>query len=139
MQEIARDLGVEGRLRVFPSLESTSLAEVLAAADIGIGPLALDRNGMREAQPIKVRLYLASGLPVLYNYVDPRLRETLSFVSYVPSTDPRDIAAGVAKLRDLGPDRAGPVRAFATAHLSWAAVAAETREFLSELLLPVVR
>lgn len=138
-EERARELGVDGRLRVFPRLDSTALAELLGAADVGVGPLAIDRKSMAEAQPIKVRLYLASGLPVLYNHVDPKLDSDLPFLSYVPSTDPRDLAAGVAKLRDLGPDSAASVRAFAAAHLSWATVAADTRKFLSELPLPAIR
>jgi glycosyltransferase involved in cell wall biosynthesis len=130
---MARALRVDGRLRVFPRLESAGLAELLAAADVGLGPLALDRNLMVEAQPIKVRHYLASGLPVLYNYVDPKLHGTLPFVSYVPSTEPQDLAAGIDRLRDLRPDRES-VRAFAIEHLSWAAIAAETRRFLSDVL-----
>jgi glycosyltransferase involved in cell wall biosynthesis len=133
-KEMARELNVSGRLRVFPRLDPAELAELLGAADIGVGALAIDRKGMAEAQPIKVRLYLAYGLPVLYNHRDPKLDGALSFVSYVPSTEPRDLAAGVAKLRDLGSTGAESAREFAVAHLSWAAVAAETRQFLSQLV-----
>jgi glycosyltransferase involved in cell wall biosynthesis len=131
---VAHEMGVGSRVRVFPRLDAPGLAEVLAAADIGLGPLAFDRNGMTEAQPIKVRMYLASGLPVLYNHVDPKLNGALPFLSYVPSTEPRDLAAGVAKLREFGPDGSGTVRAFAAANLSWATVAADTRKFLADVL-----
>jgi len=44
---------------------------VLARADAGIGTLALHRKSMDEACSLKVREYLAVGLPVLYGYRDP--------------------------------------------------------------------
>jgi hypothetical protein len=43
----------------------------LARADVGIGTLALHRKQLHEASPLKVREYLAVGLPVLYAYEDP--------------------------------------------------------------------
>lgn len=36
----------------------------------GVGTLALERKGISEASPLKVREYLSRGLPVLYNYND---------------------------------------------------------------------
>lgn len=38
--------------------------------NIGIGTLALHRKGMKEASPLKVREYLAYGLPVILGYKD---------------------------------------------------------------------
>lgn len=52
-------------------LERAAVLEVLALADVGIGTLALHRKSMAEACPLKVREYLAVGLPVLYGYMDP--------------------------------------------------------------------
>lgn len=43
---------------------------ILAAADIGIGVLGLHRKGLNEASPIKVREYLAYGLPVISGHPD---------------------------------------------------------------------
>lgn len=36
----------------------------------GIGTLALERKGIKEAAPLKVREYLSRGLPVVYSYHD---------------------------------------------------------------------
>ena len=52
-------------------LERDDVLRVLAKADLAIGTLALHRKSMSEASPLKVREYLAVGLPVLYGYVDP--------------------------------------------------------------------
>jgi glycosyltransferase involved in cell wall biosynthesis len=46
---------------------------VLAQADVGIGTLALHRKQMYEACPLKVREYLAYGLPVAIAYEDTDL------------------------------------------------------------------
>jgi glycosyltransferase involved in cell wall biosynthesis len=53
------------------ALERARVVEVLATADIGVGTLALHRKAMTEACPLKVREYLAVGLPILYGYADP--------------------------------------------------------------------
>ena len=44
--------------------------DILASCDVGLGTLALYRKGMREASPLKVREYLAHGLPTLIGYDD---------------------------------------------------------------------
>ena len=47
-------------------LERADALGVLAQADVGVGTLALHRNALDEACSLKVREYLAVGLPVLY-------------------------------------------------------------------------
>ena len=54
-------------------LERDGLLGVLARADVGVGTLALHRKSMTEACPLKVREYLAVGLPVIHGYYDPDL------------------------------------------------------------------
>lgn len=46
-------------------LDRGSYGGLVAAADAGIGPLALYRKSMNEASALKVREYLAAGLPVV--------------------------------------------------------------------------
>jgi glycosyltransferase involved in cell wall biosynthesis len=46
-------------------LDRARYAELLAAADVGVGPLALHRKRLDEAASLKVREYLAYGLPVV--------------------------------------------------------------------------
>jgi glycosyltransferase involved in cell wall biosynthesis len=52
---------------------------LLARCDIGIGTLALERKGMNEACPLKVREYLASGLPVYSGHKDGALPNDFPF------------------------------------------------------------
>ena len=121
-------------VRVFPWLNKSNTADLVAAAEVGIGPLALDRNRMAEAQPLKVRFYLALGLPVLINYCDSRLDGDLPFVSYVPSNEPKALASGVEELLHLSVDERRKTRVYAAENLSWKAIASETEAFLDHLL-----
>lgn len=51
-------------------LDQAAYIDVLARCHICIGSLALFRNGMQEACPLKVREYLAYGFPVIVGYAD---------------------------------------------------------------------
>ena len=51
-------------------LNKNQYTEILKKCHICIGSLALYRNGMKEACPLKVREYLAYGYPVILGYED---------------------------------------------------------------------
>ena len=67
----AKSLGIRDRVRMFPWMDERRAAELINAADIGLGPLALERKRLREASPLKTRMYLSLGVPILINYRDP--------------------------------------------------------------------
>ena len=52
-------------------LSPTEYGPLLAASDVGIGSLALHRAGIDEASVLKVRDYLAHGLPAIIAHRDP--------------------------------------------------------------------
>jgi glycosyltransferase involved in cell wall biosynthesis len=62
--------------RPLPNVEMHGLmaredyARLLAECDLALGTLALHRKGMDEASPLKVREYLAHGLPVVITHRD---------------------------------------------------------------------
>ncbi|MFD1175580.1 glycosyltransferase [Paenibacillus puldeungensis] len=58
---------------------------LLDQADIAIGTLALYRKGMEEASPLKVREYLANGLPVITAYRETDFSEPVPFVLQLPN------------------------------------------------------
>jgi glycosyltransferase involved in cell wall biosynthesis len=55
------------------TLDRAGVLATLAEAHVGIGTLALHRKKLEAASPLKVREYLAVGLPVLYAYDDADL------------------------------------------------------------------
>lgn len=55
-------------------LNKEEYIKILLQADVAIGTLALHRNNMNEASPLKVREYLACGIPIIIAYDDTDLR-----------------------------------------------------------------
>ncbi len=61
--------------------------ELLAQADAAIGTLALHRKRMNEASPLKVREYLAFGLPVIIGYRDTDFEKPAPFLLELPNCE----------------------------------------------------
>jgi glycosyltransferase involved in cell wall biosynthesis len=75
-------------LRVHGVLGAGEYREILARCDVGLGTLALYRKGMAEASPLKVREYLAHGLPTIVGYEDTDfVGADPWFLERVPNTD----------------------------------------------------
>ena len=68
-------------------LEQSEYKKVLAKADVAIGTLALHRNGMNEGSPLKVREYLAFGLPVIIGYQDTDFPVKSEFILQLPNCE----------------------------------------------------
>jgi len=60
---------------------------LLARAHVALGTLALYRIGMEEASPLKVREYLAYGLPVIIGYKDTDFHEDVPFILRLPNSE----------------------------------------------------
>lgn len=60
--------------------DKNKINELFSISDLGIGTLALYKKNMNEAAPLKVRQYLAKGLPVVIGYDDVDLKIDLPFV-----------------------------------------------------------
>ena len=75
------------------ALDRAGVIDVLATADVGVGTLALHRKSMNEACPLKVREYLAVGLPILYGYSDPDADDLGSHVLRIENTETNVIDA----------------------------------------------
>ena len=54
-------------------LDRTGVMDVLAKSDVACGSLALHRNHIQEASPLKVREAAAYGIPLVLAYRDPDL------------------------------------------------------------------
>jgi glycosyltransferase involved in cell wall biosynthesis len=132
VEGLAVNYGVSGRVRIWDWVMPAEMSTIVQAADLGLGPLALDRTGMSQAQPIKVRTYLALGLPVLMNYCDPMLPSSLPFVTSCPSTDPVALAVPALRMLSLGQPTREEIRTFALESLTWRQAATETVEFLGQ-------
>jgi glycosyltransferase involved in cell wall biosynthesis len=72
---------------VYGRLSRKEYEPILAWADIALGTLALHRKGMEEGSPLKVREYLAYGLPVIIGYKDTDFPEDAPFILRLPNSE----------------------------------------------------
>lgn len=73
-------------VRCFPFMDAGQYQIQLARADVALGSLAMHRNSMHEASPLKVREYLARGLPTITAYKDPDFPGAVPFLLELPNT-----------------------------------------------------
>ena len=69
---------------------------LLAQADVAIGTLAMHRNSMDEGSTLKVREYLAFGLPCVIGYRDADFPEPVPFILQLPNTPDNAVDAAEA-------------------------------------------
>ncbi|WP_057940608.1 hypothetical protein [Acetomicrobium hydrogeniformans] len=74
-------------LHLHGKLNRSQYEQILQISDCAIGTLALHRNGMKEASPLKVREYLAYGLPVIIAYEDTDFPNGASFLLKLPNCE----------------------------------------------------
>jgi hypothetical protein len=67
-------------------LTNEDYACIVSKSDLAIGTLALYRKNMNEASPLKVREYLAYGLPVIIGYMDTDFPDGAPFILQLPNT-----------------------------------------------------
>jgi glycosyltransferase involved in cell wall biosynthesis len=68
-------------------LNRVEYQSIMASSDIALGSLALERNNMNEGSTIKVREYLAYGIPSIIGYKDADFPEPVPFLLRLPSTE----------------------------------------------------
>lgn len=70
------DLPIPANLTLHGYLPMTEVQKIYMFADIGIGTLNLYEKKMKEACPLKVREYIAHGLPIIIGYVDTDIKDS---------------------------------------------------------------
>lgn len=95
--------------------------DILKTADIAVGTMALYEKNMNEAAPLKVRKYLASGIPVVIAYSDVDLKKELEYVHIVENNDSfinfEEIEIFYEKIK--GDEIRRKIREFAINNLDW--------------------
>ncbi len=71
----------------YGEMRSHEYRRIAEKCTAGMGSLQLSINQMNEASPLKVREYLALGLPVILKYRDTDLDPSLDFVLQLPSNN----------------------------------------------------
>ena len=84
-----KDLGVDipKNITCHGYMNRMEYEKIMARADVAIGTLALHRNKMNEATPLKVREYLAFGLPIIIGYKDIDFPDEPPFILQLPNCE----------------------------------------------------
>lgn len=76
---VAQATGDRVEIMVHGTLSLEEIAQLSGKVDVGIGSLALDRKSMKDACTLKVREYLAAGLPVYATHRDSGLPDDFPY------------------------------------------------------------
>jgi len=68
-------------------LSNEKAADIIKNADFGISSLSLYRLKLEEACPLKSRQYLAMGIPIIYGYKDPDIKDDYLFALKLPNSE----------------------------------------------------
>lgn len=87
-------------VRIYGHLSRSEYEALMANADIAIGPLGLYMKSMNEACPLKVREYLAYGLPVIIGYRDSDFPNGAPFLLELPNT-PDNVEKNLVRINEF--------------------------------------
>ena len=132
--QIERCEEIGSNMRFHGFLDRSQYRTILEKATAGIGTLALERKGLTEASPLKVREYLAYGLPVIVGYQDTDFPEGAPFLFRVQG----DVSDwNIDELHEfLDSWMAKRIPREAIAHLDTKVKEAQRLRFLSSLSIP---
>ncbi|MFH0815922.1 MAG: hypothetical protein V1934_03795 [Methanobacteriota archaeon] len=79
--------GVPANIKYHGRLDKEEYSRIIRGADIAVGSIAVHRNGVDEASPLKVREYLAHGIPTIIGYKDTDFPDGAPFILRLPNTE----------------------------------------------------
>lgn len=79
--------GAPANVVIHGPLEREAYLQIMAHADVAIGPLALHRKGLSEASALKVAEYLACGIPVILGHAETAFPDGAPFLLQLPNTE----------------------------------------------------
>jgi glycosyltransferase involved in cell wall biosynthesis len=92
--------GAPPNLTAHGPLEPAEYRPLLERADVAVGTLGLYRKRMNEASPLKVREYLAVGVPTIVGYRDSDFLDGADFLLEVPN-EATGVTASIERIRDF--------------------------------------
>lgn len=121
-KQFVEDNEIKGVYFHFPLLEN-ELFDFLSNMHLGVATLGLYKKGLNQTTTIKIREYMALGLPFIYAYTDPDLNEEVKMFSLEFPND--DSAIDMQKVVDfahkvlLDPSHSQKMRKYAEEHLDY--------------------
>lgn len=113
------------------SVSGEALARIYEQCDVGLSCFALERKGMTQAASLKVREYLACGLPAAYGHHDPAFPKEFPYVREQAQFDLEDIRSW---LKSVGHVHRGTVSRASLPFISIESYITRQYEFAQSLL-----
>ena len=127
-KRLVREKGLEDRVLFYGELHGGALDGVAAQCDVGVGGLGLYRKKQYVSMTLKLREYMARGLPFVYAVEDPSIPKEPRFCLKLANDDtPLDLEPIVAFAMRAKADAQAPalMRAYARERMSWQGVLKE--------------
>lgn len=124
-KKLAQERGVADRVIFHGELFSEELNALVEKCDVGIGGLGLYRKKQFQSMTLKLREYMARGLPFVYAVEDPSIPFEPRFCMKVSNNDaPISMERITAFANAVKADPVAPaeMRAYARQHMSWQGV-----------------
>lgn len=124
-KKLAQERGVAKRVIFHGEMFGERLNALVAECDAGVGGLGLYRKKQFQSMTLKLREYMARGLPFVYAVDDPSVPEDERFCLKLRNDDsPVDMAHIVrfARAAKQHADIPAQMRAYARTHMSWQGV-----------------
>lgn len=86
-RQLIKKLGVEHHIHDHGYLEGISLDRLFDDCDIAVGTLGMHRKNLTFGSTLKVREYMARGIPFIISYTDDDLTPDLPYVFMAPADD----------------------------------------------------
>ena len=132
-QKLAEQLGVSDKVHFRGACYGQDLTEIIDRCDLAAATLGLHRKSLGNASVLKVREYMARGIPFIYSYEDSCLSGNESFALKVSNNDsPVDINKLVdwAKTFTDKTSVAEEMRDFARKNMSWESQLSQSFKFV---------
>lgn len=134
-KRLAEDLGLSERVFFHGPLYGEAQTAIVDACDVGIGALAMFRFGLENGMPLKLREYMARGIPFVYAAQDPLIPEDARYclrVAHDESLLDMEEIVNFALAAKQDGEAAMDMRNYARDHMSWQRVMRAVMEALKE-------
>ena len=86
-KDLTRNLGLENQVLFHGRMTGDKLTEMYNRATVGLSSLALYKIGFQTGSVLKLREYMARGLPFIYAHNDPHMIEDFPWCLHIPNDD----------------------------------------------------
>ena len=127
-KQLAQTLGLGNRVQFHAAMHGAELDRLVEGCDVGVGGVGLLNGRQYVSTPLKLREYMARGLPFVYGVEDAGMPEEPRFCLHLPNDGkPVDLPAILAFAKRVKQDAQAPhdMRRYAEERLSWKRVLAD--------------